>query len=104
MQEINTIRLDLNFFIIFQDLQKSLDESPGGVIFFSIGSFLKSSDLSMEKLKIFMNVFKKLPYKVLWKFDNDNFTEIPENVHIRKWFPQNDLLGIKLNNAYLEGF
>lgn len=37
--------------------------------------------------------FKKLPYKVLWKWESDTMLNKPENVKISKWLPQTDILG-----------
>ncbi|XP_076271252.1 UDP-glycosyltransferase UGT5-like [Rhynchophorus ferrugineus] len=75
-----------------KDIQTILDGAKNGVIFFSMGSHVKSSDFSEEKRKIFLNVFKKLDQIVLWKFEDDNLPGKPDNVHIRKWLPQMDLL------------
>lgn len=30
--------------------------------------------------------------RVIWKFDGESFENVPENVLIRKWLPQNDIL------------
>lgn len=34
----------------------------------------------------------KLPYKVLWKFEDDELIGKPKNVLINKWLPQQDVL------------
>lgn len=39
-----------------------------------------------------MKTFAKLPYKVLWKFEDDQLEGKPENVEINKWLPQQDVL------------
>lgn len=36
--------------------------------------------------------FKDLKQRVLWKFEDESLTDIPSNVMIRKWMPQNDIL------------
>lgn len=46
-----------------------------------------------EKSKIFLNVFRKLKQRVLWKWEDDNMEDKPDNVMIGKWLPQNDILG-----------
>lgn len=33
-----------------------------------------------------------MPYKVLWKFEDDQMEGKPENVKINKWLPQQDIL------------
>ncbi|XP_076260225.1 UDP-glycosyltransferase UGT5-like [Rhynchophorus ferrugineus] len=75
-----------------KDLQTILDGAKNGIIFFSMGSHVKSRDFSEEKRRIFLNVFKKLDQIVLWKFEDDNLPGKPDNVHIRKWLPQMDIL------------
>ncbi|XP_045455165.1 UDP-glycosyltransferase UGT5-like [Melitaea cinxia] len=45
-----------------------------------------------EKLKIFTDVISKLPYDVLWKWDDDDLPGRPQNVRLSKWFPQSDVL------------
>lgn len=44
--------------------------------------------------RLFVNALGKLPQRVLWKQDGDqNMTDIPSNVRLYKWLPQQDLLG-----------
>lgn len=74
------------------ELKKFLDESKEGVIYFSMGSNLKSTNLSPETLKILMNVFSKLSEKILWKFEDENLPNKPDNVRISKWLPQRGIL------------
>lgn len=57
----------------------------------SLGSNVRSSDLSQEKLTIFLNKFKSIKQKVVWKFETD-LPNKPDNVIIGKWLPQNDIL------------
>jgi glucuronosyltransferase len=75
-----------------QELKDLLDSTNQGVIFMSLGSNVKSRDLSDESKSIFLNVFRKLQYQVLWKFEDDHLNNRSENVMIAKWFPQADLL------------
>ncbi|EDV42998.1 uncharacterized protein Dana_GF18261 [Drosophila ananassae] len=63
-----------------------------GVIYFSLGSNIKSKTLSQERLKVILQAFSSLPQRVLWKFDEENLPEMPSNVFISKWFPQQDIL------------
>lgn len=74
------------------ELKKLLDSSEHGVIYMSLGSNVKSKDLSDGAKSIFINVFRKLNYDVLWKFEEDLLTNKSDNVVISKWFPQSDLL------------
>lgn len=46
-----------------------------------------------EKLKnVFFNTLSNLPTKVVWKFTED-FSKIPNNMYIGKWFAQQEILG-----------
>ncbi|XP_037052099.1 UDP-glucosyltransferase 2-like [Bradysia coprophila] len=74
------------------DLKTFLDSARNGVIYMSLGSNVKSKDLSPEILAIFLTVFGNLTYNVVWKFEADNLPNKPDNVFISKWLPQSDLL------------
>lgn len=75
-----------------QDLEKILNDAKKGFIYFSLGSNVKSNLMSDERRNMFLRVFAKLPYKVLWKFESDHLVDKPSNVIIRKWLPQQDIL------------
>lgn len=75
-----------------KDLQTFLDESKNGVIYFSLGSFVKGTDMPPETTAIFLQTFAKLKQNVLWKFEDDSLPNIPPNVKISKWLPQTDIL------------
>lgn len=74
------------------DLQEFLDKSTNGVIFFTMGMFVKGTDLPPEKTAIFLNAFGKLKQNVIWKFEDDSLPNVPSNVVIRKFLPQSDIL------------
>ncbi|XP_062551811.1 UDP-glycosyltransferase UGT5-like [Armigeres subalbatus] len=75
-----------------QDIQRFLDSATDGAIFFSLGSYVKSSDMPKDKLKAFFEVFRNLKQKVLWKFEDESMVNVPKNVMVRKWLPQSDIL------------
>ncbi|XP_056643375.1 UDP-glucosyltransferase 2-like isoform X1 [Diorhabda sublineata] len=74
------------------DLKKYLDESENGVIYFSMGTNLKSAELTEETRQSLMKAFAKRKENVLWKFESDDLPGKPDNVRIEKWLPQSDLL------------
>lgn len=74
-------------------MQEFLDSGKDGVIYFSLGSNIKSKDLTIQLRKTIMETFSELPYKVLWKFEEDDLPDKPDNVKISKWLPQQDVLG-----------
>lgn len=72
-------------------IQEYIDNSEHGVIFFSLGSFLQSSEMPTEKIEIFLNAFSKLKQRVIWKFEDESY-KVPSNVLVSKWLPQSDIL------------
>nr|XP_033333681.1 uncharacterized protein LOC117224687 [Megalopta genalis] len=73
------------------DLQLFLDNATEGFIYFSLGSNVMSSSMPKETLQIFLDVFSKLPYKVVWKFEKD-MPNKPDNIFTGKWLPQQSIL------------
>lgn len=77
------------------DLRTFLDEAQHGVIYFSLGTLLKSSQMPREKLNTFLHTFRMLKQRVIWKYESEKIADIPSNVMIRKWLPQSDILAHK---------
>ncbi|KAH8292129.1 hypothetical protein KR054_006006, partial [Drosophila jambulina] len=76
-----------------QDLEDFIQGAgEQGVIYFSLGSNVKSKDLPAERRELILNTFASLPQRVLWKFEDDQLPGKPPNVFISKWFPQPDIL------------
>ncbi|KAK9882073.1 hypothetical protein WA026_018919 [Henosepilachna vigintioctopunctata] len=78
-----------------KDLLEEIESSKDGVILFTLGSTVKSKDMPEDIVKILLKTFSKLKQKVLWKYEDENLIGCPENVIIRKWLPQNDILAHK---------
>lgn len=74
------------------DIEKFINESKHGVIYFSMGSNLKSKNLPAAKRQELLNAFKGLKQRVLWKFEDPMLEGKPDNVFISDWFPQDDIL------------
>uniref|UniRef100_A0A1Y1MYN2 Glucuronosyltransferase n=1 Tax=Photinus pyralis TaxID=7054 RepID=A0A1Y1MYN2_PHOPY len=74
------------------DLKRIVDDAKHGLIVFTLGSYLRSDDLSSTKKSAILNAFAKLPQTIFWKFESE-IENCPKNVIVRKWLPQNDLLG-----------
>lgn len=77
---------------MLQDLKLFLDQATDGVIYFSLGTNIHSSDLSDNTTKVFYEVLSELPYKVLWKIDPNQLPQKNSNIRASKWFPQQDVL------------
>ncbi|XP_028179413.1 UDP-glucuronosyltransferase 2B2-like [Ostrinia furnacalis] len=74
-----------------QDLQTLMDNAKHGVIYFSLGSNIKSKDLPDETKQGLLKMFGKLNHIVIWKFE-EALSGLPSNVHILQWAPQPSIL------------
>ncbi|XP_044727974.1 UDP-glycosyltransferase UGT5-like, partial [Chrysoperla carnea] len=74
-----------------KDLQSFLDSAENGFIYFSLGSALRSIFFGDKIINIMLNVFEKLPYKVVWKFESELNVKL-NNVYTSKWLPQRAIL------------
>lgn len=82
-----------------QPLPKELDTfmntSKDGVIYFSLGTNMKSANLKEQRIQIILDVMAQLPqYNFLWKMDIDeNQFKVTRNVLTKTFFPQRDIFG-----------
>lgn len=72
-----------------EDLKPWVSEKDGFVVF-TLGSIV--SEMPDETRNIFFEAFKQIPQKVIWRYTGPIPENVPENVKIMKWVPQNDLL------------
>ena len=71
-----------------------MDKSKHGVIYMSLGSNVNVSDVASEQVReSFMQVFRELPQNVLFKWETKYPGQLPPNVKVAGWFPQQDILG-----------
>ncbi|XP_017083918.2 UDP-glycosyltransferase UGT5 [Drosophila eugracilis] len=63
-----------------------------GVIYFSLGTNVRNKNLAEDRKKVLLETFSSLPQRILWKFEDEDLPEIPSNVFISNWFPQQDIL------------
>lgn len=78
-----------------QDLQKYLDNSPHGVVYFSLGSVVRCSKLSIALKKVIFSTLSELPYNILLKWELDDLSINTNNIFAKEWFPQQDVLAHK---------
>lgn len=105
-----------------KDLQSWLDNATDGAILVSYGSvsnknahdfvqsfsvslmysrlnfrgaqILKAKDMPEEKRLAFVNTFRRLKQRVIWKWESEvPMADKPDNVMLYKWIPQQDVLG-----------
>lgn len=69
-----------------------MDSAEHGVIYVSWGSIIRVSSMPDEKREELLQAFAFLKQQIIWKFENDELPNKPDNVHIGKWLPQRDIL------------
>lgn len=72
-------------------LQDFMDGATEGAILVSFGSSINPDQMPEEKLAMFIETFKQLDMKVVWKWDK-HIPHLPPNVMLSSWLPQQDLL------------
>jgi glucuronosyltransferase len=81
----------LLFFI--KNLQEFADGAENGLIVFTLGSNSRVSSMPVPIQETFLRVFSRLPQRIIWKWEKDGLSQIPDNVRLVDWLPQQDLLG-----------
>jgi glucuronosyltransferase len=75
-----------------QDLENWISGARHGLIYFNLGSMLRTSTMAEDKRLAFLESFAQLPHRVLMKWEEEGIPEIPANVKLTTWSPQNDVL------------
>lgn len=80
---------------IFQELEEFINRGgDSGFVFVSMGSSVKTANMPDDLRRLFLRTFTRLPYQVLWKWEDErDMNDLPQNVMLSKWLPQQDLLG-----------
>ncbi|XP_060852684.1 UDP-glucosyltransferase 2-like isoform X2 [Rhopalosiphum padi] len=73
------------------DVLEFIENSPHGVIFFTLGSVVAVSSIPVNIRNNIIKVLSQVPQRVLLKYE-DEMIDKPENIMVRKWFPQRDIL------------
>ncbi|KAI9551886.1 hypothetical protein GHT06_022222 [Daphnia sinensis] len=76
-----------------QGLKEFADAAKEGLVVFTLGSAVPVSSMPKETLASFIRVFSKLPQQVIWKWEAELPSNLPSNIKMVKWLPQQDLLG-----------
>ncbi|XP_055311033.1 UDP-glucosyltransferase 2 [Sitodiplosis mosellana] len=89
-------------------LPKELEEfvmgsGESGFIYVSMGSSVKAAKMPEHLRKLFIRTFAQIPYRVIWKYDGSvaDMKDLPSNVKIGAWLPQQDLLGHRKLRAFV---
>ncbi|XP_057663227.1 uncharacterized protein LOC130898167 [Diorhabda carinulata] len=78
--------------VLPKDLKDWIEGSTDGVIYFSMGSLLRGYTFPIQKREAFIKAFNSLPYRVLWKFENETMEGASDKILVRDWLPQLDIL------------
>ncbi|XP_045503976.1 UDP-glycosyltransferase UGT5-like isoform X1 [Colias croceus] len=90
-KEIGGYHIDTNVKPLPENLKKIMDNAKHGVIYFSMGSNLKSENFPKDLKEGLVKMFGELKQTVIWKFGED-LPNRPKNVHIVQWAPQPSIL------------
>ncbi|VVC96889.1 unnamed protein product [Leptidea sinapis] len=74
-----------------ENLQKFMSNAKEGVIYFSMGTNLKSKYMPAQLKQDLLKMFSQLKYSVIWKFEEE-IPNTPSNVLITQWAPQQSIL------------
>lgn len=80
------------------------DSATNGLVLFSLGTNVRSDSLGTEKIETILKALGRLKeYKFLWKFETKEKLpiQLPENVKIQAWMPQNDILAHRNTKLFI---
>ena len=66
------------------------------MIVFTLGSTIKVSQIPTGIVKEIFQAFSKLPQQIICKWEKADVQNVPPNVLLVDWLPQQDLLGFNL--------
>lgn len=69
------------------------DGANDGLIVFTLGSNTIVSSMPRHIVQTFFRVFARLPQRIVWKWEKESEFQVPSNVKLVDWLPQQDLLG-----------
>lgn len=75
-----------------KDIAEFLDNAHEGVLYFNLGSMIKMYTMPQEKLNAIFDVIGSIPRKMIWKWETDELPRKLDNVMIKKWLPQFDVM------------
>ncbi len=55
--------------------------------------------MPVPAFQAFMEIFKEIPQRVIWKWEGEAHKNLPSNIMMADWLPQQDLIG---NHIYFQ--
>ncbi|KAG5685004.1 hypothetical protein PVAND_014207 [Polypedilum vanderplanki] len=85
IKEPKTVPSDINQFIV---------KGKKGAILMTLGTNMRSDEIGKDAINAVLEAFRSIPdYNFLWKFEtSEMLQDLPKNVMIKDWLPQNDIL------------
>lgn len=85
----------IDFYYHFQHVRSFIESAPGGVIYMSLGAEVQTTLLPSDKLSILLDIFTHLKeFNFLLKWETEKIVQqLPENIMINSWWPQQAILG-----------
>ena len=81
------------------ELESMASNAKHGIIVVSFGTF--ASHLADDINARLLASFRRLKYVVIWGYTGPVMEDVPDNVKMIKWIPQNDLLGHKNTKLFI---
>ncbi|RLU27378.1 hypothetical protein DMN91_001182 [Ooceraea biroi] len=75
-----------------EDLRQFLDDATEGFLYVSLGTTVSCRNVPKEIVGNFIQVFSKLRYKIVWKYECDELPGKLDNALMSQWFPQQGIL------------
>lgn len=75
-----------------EDIKDFIESATDGLILFSMGSIVRSTNWTIPQREAFVKTFGKLKQKVIWKYENETLPGNPGNILISSWIPQLDII------------
>jgi glucuronosyltransferase len=83
-----------NYRLIQKEFEDFIAKSgDAGFVYISFGSAVQISVAPPEISSAFFEAIRRLKVHFVWKWEGDLPKEIPPNVFMSKWMPQQDILG-----------
>ncbi|KAK9892164.1 hypothetical protein WA026_018366 [Henosepilachna vigintioctopunctata] len=76
-----------------EDLQHILDNAKDGAVYFSLGTNVRFDHVQGDFKEAVLRALGQLPYTVLCKWESEDYPGKPNNVILRRWFPQQSIMG-----------